>query len=54
MNSHIDVRRLQEAAKLKIRLDSSEWKHMEECRQCVNELAKALCAYGGLEAQAAA
>ena len=43
-----------EAAERKIRLDSTDWQHIEECRQCVDELAKAVHADRGLEAQAAA
>ena len=40
MNSHIDIARLRKAAERKIRLDSQEWKHIEECRQCLDDLAE--------------
>ena len=42
MNSHIEITRLQEAAAQKIWLDSQEWKHIEECRKCFDELSQAV------------
>jgi hypothetical protein len=42
MNSHIDTARLQEAAERKIRLDPREWKHIEGCRQCLDDLTEAV------------
>jgi hypothetical protein len=40
MNSHIEARRLKEAAERKIQLDPPEWKHIEECRTCFDQLQK--------------
>jgi hypothetical protein len=42
MNSHIEIRRLQKAAEQKILLDSQDWKHIEGCRKCVDELTQAV------------
>ena len=42
MNSHVEIKRLQMAAEQKILLDSQEWKHIEECRKCVDELSQAV------------
>ena len=42
MNPHIDIARLQQAAERKIWLDSQEWKHIEECRQCLDDLIEAV------------
>ena len=42
MNSHIEITRLQKAAEQKILLDSQDWKHIEACRKCVDELTRAV------------
>jgi hypothetical protein len=42
MNSHVEITRLQEAAERKIWLDPQEWKHLEECRKCLDELSQAV------------
>ena len=42
MNSHVEITRLQMAAEQKILLDPQEWKHLEECRKCVDELSRAI------------
>jgi len=54
MNSHIDSTRLQEAAERKIRLGSQEWKHIEECRQCLDDLTEAVRVHGRSDAYTAA
>jgi hypothetical protein len=42
MTIHIEIERLKDAAERKIRLDSSEWKHIEECRLCMKQLRDAI------------
>ena len=42
MTNHVEIERLKNAAERKIRLDSSEWKHIEECRQCMQQLRDAI------------
>ena len=38
MAAHIDSGRLKDAAERKVRLESYEWKHIEECRLCLEHL----------------
>ena len=42
MISHIETIRLKEAAEQKVRLTAHEWKHIEECRQCLERLKQAI------------
>ncbi len=42
MTTHIEIERLNDAAERRIRLDSSEWKHIEECQQCMTRLKDAI------------
>ena len=53
MTNHVEIERLKNAAERKIRLDSSEWKHIEECRLCIKQLRDAIRASGS-KAQSAA
>jgi hypothetical protein len=54
MNSHIDIARLQQAAERKIWLDSREWKHIEECRQCLDDLTEVVRIHGTHDVKSAA
>jgi len=38
MNTHIEAARLKQAAERKILLEALEWKHIEECRCCLEQL----------------
>jgi len=42
MNSHIEARRLKEAAEQKLQLHPNEWKQIEECRMCLDQLQEAV------------
>jgi hypothetical protein len=38
MTTHIDSARLKQAAERKIVLEAHEWKHIEQCRACLEHL----------------
>jgi hypothetical protein len=54
MTTHIETARLKKAAERKIVLEAHEWKHIEECRACLEHLRDAIRTDSSANARSAA